>query len=130
MLSRLPKTLLILFVGFTFLAGVMFYAFTNYRQDAIVVTANETIRSAVISSRDYSARVNQGQFKLQIELFESEFIRLFNENRNLESEAKEDIQFTFDYLEDGEGGILAIRVEIGLNDQVFQTTVILNSTSR
>lgn len=126
MLSRVPKILLIMFVGFTFLAGVTVYSLVNYQQDATVVTANETLRSAALANRDYSARVNQGQFKLQQENFESEFIRLFNENRNVAGQGNEEPSFTFDYLEDGEGGILGIQVTISIDGTDFQATVILS----
>jgi hypothetical protein len=113
----------------TFAALSMFLVFHfstgGFQQDSTIQTLNETLRSTALANRDDSARVNRGQFKLQIEQFEREFIRNFESNQNVNSENPL-IDYNFDYLHDGLGGVKAIQVQITKDGQTFQATAVVD----
>jgi len=124
LLKDTPEIIIIAIIGFFTMMVVFYHSSTAYEQDTIVVVANETIRASALANRDDSARVEQGQFKLQKESFELDFIKLFESNLNLDLSG---FKFDFDYLEDSLGGVKGVKIKIVTPDEVFETTTILSN---
>jgi hypothetical protein len=125
MLKDLPKILILIAISSVLMLTIFHFATRGFHQDSIVQTLSETLRSTAIANRDDSARVNRGQFRLQTENFETEFIHNFKTNSNVVFEASE-AEFIFDYLHDGEGGVQAIQVQLIKNEKIFQATVVVD----
>lgn len=109
--------------GFLFVALIFHYGSNQYSQDSTVKTMQETIRVTAISNRDDSARINKGSFVLNKEDFEKDFIQKYKSGKNVNVEPTD---FKFDYLDNPNGGIKAIKVKVVSGRIEYQATSILD----
>lgn len=118
-----PRMMGILFFGWFFIVLIFYYGSNQYSQDSTIKTMQETIKVTAISNRDDSARITRGTFLLNKESFERDFILKYQSIKNVKAESE---SFDFDYLDNPEGGIKAIKVKVISNDVEYQATSILN----
>lgn len=123
MLSKFGKIALILIVGMSILGLYLAYSMSSFREDARSQVAQEALRTAVLASRDDSARVDEGVFKLNKPAFEAYFMVLFHENQVGHAVDT----FEFEYLAgQAEDSVLAIRVILIGDDHRDEVTTVLS----
>jgi len=96
----------IVVISFFIIAGGVTYATEDGRQRDFIQTMTESIQATAIQSFDYSSRVDRGNIFIDEDVFEENFKRNFNNNRNVNIDS---YTFDFEYLKD-ENGTKAIRV--------------------
>lgn len=122
MLRDWPKMILLTFTGLFLVVFIFYYSSQNYINNTNVKSIQDALRTTALSNRDDSARVNRGTFILKKENFQKDFKKVFDENHSLTNP-----KYTFDYLDDGNGGIKAIKVKVSDdNNKKYQATCILN----
>lgn len=120
-----PKILMFIVIGFFMAMFILKSGFGNYKQDTTVNAMTETIRSTAISSRDDSARVKKGQFRIDKSNFERDFKSAIDKNKNIKLANP---TYTFDYLDDGQGGVKAIKVVVKSDgNRKYQATTVLSN---
>lgn len=123
LLRDIPKLVMLIFIGMFLIFTIGNYAIKGYTQDSTVKAMTETLRTTAIANRDNSARVERGQFRINKSKFQSDFTKKFSISKNIK---KEDSNFNFDYLDDGKGGIKAIKAKVTSGNQNYQATCILD----
>ncbi|EUJ34183.1 hypothetical protein [Brochothrix campestris] len=124
MLADFPKKLIFIFLGMFLILGIGTYVMKNYQSDSSTQSIQETLKATALENRDNSSRLEKGTFKVVKPTFESDFKKsmAYNRNYKLDKEAA----YTFDYLDDGQGGIKAIKVKVTDNGETYQATCVLS----
>lgn len=114
--------ILLTFTGLFLVVFIFYYSSQNYINNTNVKSMQDALRTTALSNRDDSARVNRGTFILKKGNFQKDFKKVFDENHSLTNP-----KYTFDYLDDGNGGIKAIKVKVSDdNNKKYQATCILD----
>lgn len=121
-LKRVVVYIVILAVFLSIIIGFVFFQTSSSREDAIVQGVNETVKSALIQTIDYSSRINEGEAFFNQSAFENIVQENLPENSGISN--KSDINFT--YLNDSNGNTKAVRVQVKADDKEYQTTMIAN----
>lgn len=124
-MKDIPKILMFIVIGFFVMMFVFKNGFGNYKQDTTINAMTETIRSTAISNRDDSARVVKGQFRIDKTSFERNFKTAIDKNKNIKLASP---TYKFDYLDDGNGGVKAIKVVVTSDgNRTYQATTVLSN---
>lgn len=123
MLRDMPRIIALMFISFFLVIMIAYYSKSNYTEDSSVKSMQDTLRVTAINNRDDSVRVTKGSFLLQKENFEKDFKKEFNESKNLNNETTD---YKFSYLDDGKGGIKAIKVKVISGEKKYQATCALD----
>lgn len=117
-------TILRFIVAFSFVAVVAYYGLSNYNVKTSEQSVTETLRVSVYNNRDDSARINKGQFRLDQEAFEKEFTSTFAKANGVQH--ANTTKHTFSYLDDGNGGVLAVKVKTVIDGVTYQGSCIVD----
>lgn len=120
MLRDLPFTLWFMIIGIFLIIILGMYYQTNFKQDSVVLSLTETIRTTAIHNADNSSRINPGELYISITNFEQDFIERMSTNSN--GKISEDATYKFYYLTKDNGAIKAIKVLIKDGPITYQVT--------
>ncbi|MFP7474284.1 hypothetical protein SFC55_25195 [Niallia taxi] len=120
MLRDLPFTLWLMIIGIFLIVITGMYYQTNFKQDSIVLSLTETIRTTAIHNADNSSRINPGELYISINNFERDFIARMSVNNNVKF--SESVTYKFKYLTNDNGAIKAIKVLIKDGSINYQAT--------
>lgn len=124
MLRDLPELLIGLITTAFIIIILMFYYSTSIQQDRTVQLMNEVIRTSAISNIDHSSRVKEGQVYISKPEFENEVVgQLLNNDGNLFSD---EMEHNFEYLENEEGAIKSIRLNLKNDGKEYQSTIVVD----
>lgn len=110
MLRDLPFTLWLMLMGILLIIVIGIYYQTNFKQDSIVLSLTETIRTTAIHNADNSSRINPGELYITIHEFEKDFEERMSVNNKVK--ISDAAIYKFEYLKNENGAIKAIKVLI------------------
>ncbi|WP_110925946.1 hypothetical protein [Bacillus massiliglaciei] len=123
-----PLIILILFIGLYFVLFTCHYKIEEFRYNSLILSITETAKIAGFQSLDNSVRAETGIVEITSENFEMSFERKFRETVNVKLENP---RYSYDYLRDNDGTIMAIRVIVtDERDNKYQATYISDIGNR
>lgn len=121
-LKRAVLYVVVFSVFLSIIVGFVYFQTSSSREDAIVQGTNETVKSALVQTIDYSSRVSEGEVFFDQVTFENIVKDNLPKNSGISTENK----ITFTYLKDSNGNTKAVRVQVKANDNKYQTTMVAN----
>lgn len=110
-----------------FIAIFIYFGMGSYRVDSTESSLTEALKSSVVANADYSARIDNGEYLIDKDGFESDFKSRFEHLRNIDRMGS-NIKYKFDYLDDSNGGVKAVKVKVNVNGVDYKSNVIVSST--
>ena len=124
-LKRSVLYIVVMSVFLSIITGFIYFITSSAREDAIVQGLNETVKSTLIQTVDYSSRVQEGEVYFDQVSFEN----IVQESLPKNSGIPTDSDITFTYLKDSNGNTKAVRVKVEVDDNEYQTTMVANIES-
>lgn len=124
-LKRSVLYIVVIAIFLSIITGFIYFITTSAKEDAIVQGLNETVKSTLIQTVDYSSRVQEGEVYFDQISFE----HIVQENLPKNSGIPTDSDITFTYLNDSNGNTKAVRVKVKVDDNEYQTTMVANIES-
>lgn len=124
-MEDIPKTLSYLFFGCVLLLFIFKMGISTYKQDSIVNLMQQNLKVSALESKDDTARLKKGQFKLDVPEFERKFEKRMVDDKDFKTQSQP--SFNYEYLGDGNGGIKAIKIKANIDGRVYQATNVLSN---
>lgn len=124
MLRDIPYVVTTFVLAIILMLGIGYYYQTSIKQDSVILTMNETVRTLAIASADNKSRVNEGELFIVKEDFEEKVIEKLQIGNNVAF--SEDVTYRFEYLDNENGSTKAVRMIIEDGNTVYQSTAIVD----
>lgn len=119
------RQITIMTVGALFMILIAWFFIGNAKKDTEVFNITEALRTAAISNKDDSARIQPGAFYLDQSKFEKEFEETIKKQPFY---AKKKVKVTFNYLKEADNkGIKGIRAYVESDGSIDEATCILST---
>jgi len=120
MLRDIPYVVTTFVLAIFLMLGIGYYYQTSIKQDSVILTMNETVRTLAIASADNKSRVNEGELFIVKEDFEEKVIEKLQIENNVAF--SENVTYRFEYLDNENGSTKAVRIIIEDGDTTYQST--------
>ncbi|MGA4465963.1 hypothetical protein ACPA2L_25495 [Bacillus bombysepticus] len=115
-----PFILVIIVLGLflVYLGG--YYYQENFTTDSVMQGITETVRASAVSNMDNSSRIQTGELYLSKDDFEKDFKKRIVSNKLVK--ISNDAKYRFDYLDNKNGSVKAIKTIIQDGKNTYQAT--------
>jgi energy-coupling factor transporter transmembrane protein EcfT len=119
------RQITVMIVGALFMILIAWFFIGNAKKDTEAFNITEALRTAAISNKDDSARIQPGTFYLDQANFEKEFEQTIKKQPFY---AKKTVKVTFNYLKEADNkGIKGIRAYVESDGSIDEATCILST---
>lgn len=119
------RQITVMIVGALFMILIAWFFIGNAKKDTEAFNITEALRTAAISNKDDSARIQPGAFYLDQANFEKEFEQTIKKQSFY---AKKTVKVTFNYLKEADNkGIKGIRAYVESDGSIDEATCILST---
>jgi len=119
-LKDYPYILIVMIVGIFLLMIGGYYYNKNFATDSVLQGITETIRISAIANADNSSRIQQGELFVAKDSFETDFQKRIETNKIVK--ISQNATYEFQYLDNSNGSIKAIRTIIHDGENTYQAT--------
>lgn len=120
----LPEIIRVVIVGVVMILVMFFFMGSSIQRDETIYTMNQVVRASAISNVDHASRIEKGQLFITKSDFEKDVVDQLNHSNGELFDS--DTIYNFDYLEDENNAVKAVRLNVNTNGNDYQSTVIVN----
>ncbi|HFK1488833.1 MULTISPECIES: hypothetical protein [Bacillus cereus group] len=115
-----PFILVIIVLGIFLISLSGYYYRENFTTDSVIQGITETVRASAVSNMDNSSRIQSGELYLSKDEFEKDFKKRIGSNKLVK--ISNDAKYRFDYLDNKNGSVKAIKTIIQDGKNTYQAT--------
>lgn len=119
----IPEVIRMVLVSIVMILVLLFFMGSSVQRDERVYLMNQAIRSSAISNMDHASRVEVGRLHLYKSDFEQDVKDQLQESNG---GLFETANYQFEYLEDSDDRLKAVRLLIDLDGKDYQSTVVVD----